>query len=325
MRAPDFWRRDGVVARALSPASCIWRAVARRRRRVAKPVRTGVPVICIGNAVAGGAGKTPVALSIAARLIRHGKEPHFLSRGYGGTERGPLQVDPDRHAAAEVGDEPLLLGRLAPAWIARDRVAGAKAAAAQGAGLVIMDDGFQNHDLQKDLSILVFDGGYGIGNGRLMPAGPLREPLEDALARADAVIVIGDDRSGIRDAVAGRRPLLWARHVPVADTDGISGKRVVAFAGIGRPGKFFETLAGMGCHVIATRDFPDHHAYSPDEIMSLIDTAAAANALLVTTEKDAVRLPPAARDMVKVLRVVLEWQDDDALDKLLEPVITVKA
>lgn len=325
MRAPDFWRRDGLLPLLLSPASAIWRRRAAARIANASPVKIDRPVICIGNAVAGGAGKTPVAIAVGECLIRQGGNPHFLSRGYGGSLPGPVRVNPDRHNATEVGDEPLLLARYAPTWIARDRVAGARAAVAAGAGVIVMDDGFQNPALVKDISILVVDGGYGFGNGRVMPAGPLRESREDAIDRADAVAIIGTDEYGIENMLINRKPVIAGRFVPVIEDDDLSGKPVVAFAGIGRPEKFFETLAGMGCKLIATRSFADHHPYSTDEVMRLIETAAAAGAVAVTTEKDAMRLPTEARDMVRTLHVMLEWRDPAALDTVLTPALMAKA
>lgn len=325
MRAPDFWRRGGLLPVLLSPVSAIWRNRAGARFAHASPSKVDAPVICIGNIVAGGAGKTPVALAVNEALAHHDVAAHFLSRGYGGTERGPLRVSPDLHTARDIGDEPLLLARHAPTWIARDRVGGAQAAVAAGAQAIVMDDGFQNPSLFKDVSILVIDGGYGFGNGYVMPSGPLREDLDSAVERTDAIAIIGTDEAGVEKQLGGRRPVIAARFVPVIEDDDLSGRPVVAFAGIGRPEKFFETLSGMGCTLVATRSFADHHVYSADEVMRLIDTAAAAGAVAVTTEKDATRLPDAARDMVRTLRVTLEWRDRDALDTVLAPALQAKA
>ena len=322
MRAPEFWRHNGLLPALLSPAGAIWRWRTASRIRRTVPEKAGVPVICIGNAVAGGAGKTPVAMSVADSLQRQGAKPHFLSRGYGGTTIAPTLVDPVHHSAHDVGDEPLLLARHAPTWIARDRVAGANAAVTAGAEIVILDDGFQNPSLHKDISILVVDGGYGFGNRRVMPAGPLREDLDHAIARADAVTIIGTDRHGIEASLSDRKPVLAARFVPRIEDDDLSGKAVLAFAGIGRPEKFFETLAGMGCDVVAARAFADHHPYTSDEVMRLVEDAATAGAIAVTTEKDAVRLPPEARDIVRPLGVTLEWRDRNALDTLLSPALS---
>jgi tetraacyldisaccharide 4'-kinase len=272
-------------------------------------------VICVGNLVAGGAGKTPIAIAIAERLIARGKAVHFLSRGYGGREKGLLRVDPARHAAADVGDEPLLLARIAPAWVSRDRAAGAAAAVAAGAQIIVMDDGFQNPGLAKDLSLLAVDGGYGFGNGRVMPAGPLREPLAAGLARADAVALIGTDQCGVADRLPPSLPLLRAVLAPIAAA--LAGRRVFAFAGIARPEKFFATLQSMGCVLAGRRAFADHHAYGEAEVAALIEEARHADAVPVTTEKDAVRLPPALRAGIETLPVAIRWRDEAAADRLL--------
>ncbi|MEK9647157.1 MAG: tetraacyldisaccharide 4'-kinase [Alphaproteobacteria bacterium] len=316
MRAPDFWRHDGLASLLLLPASAAWRmAAACRASR--PPESVGIPVVCVGNVVSGGAGKTPAAMAVAAGLAGSGRNPHFLTRGYGGSERGPVAVETLHHTAAEVGDEALLLAAHCPTWVARDRVAGAHAAAAAGADVVVMDDGFQNPSLKKNLSFLVIDGGFGLGNGRTMPAGPLREPFKAALARADAVILLGEDRTGIEARIAGRLPVVAGRYVPTLDAEEIAGKRVVAFAGIGRPEKFFETLVGMGCQIAAAESFADHYRFTEDDVMRLIERAAAEDAVAVTTEKDFVRLPSAARDMVKTVPIRIEWRDEGALEAVL--------
>ena len=308
----------------LQPLACAWTLAGRAKRRVVRPVRVPVPVICIGNPVAGGAGKTPVAIALARALVGRGIAVHILTRGYGGRQSGPLRVDPSRHGFADVGDEALLLAREAPTWVSRDRVKGARAAVDGGARVILMDDGFQNPSLHKDVSLLVIDGGYGFGNGHVMPAGPLREPLDDGLARADGAILIGADETGIAETLARTLPLHRARFVPEAGGEDLQGRAVVAFAGIGRPEKFFATLKGLGAAIKATRAFADHHSYTPDEIMRLVEEARAADAEPITTEKDAVRLPPEARAMVRVLKVALAWDDPASPDRLLAPVLERK-
>ncbi|MEE2996412.1 MAG: tetraacyldisaccharide 4'-kinase [Pseudomonadota bacterium] len=325
MRAPDFWRRDGVLPTLLSPISRIWASRTQKRFGNAIPVKIDIPVICIGNVVTGGAGKTPVALSVMERLYASGIKAGFLSRGYGGAISIPTQVEPDTHSSRQVGDEPLLLARVAPTWIGTDRVKAARIAASSGIGAIVMDDGLQNPTLHKDLSILVIDGQYGYGNGRVMPSGPLRETIENAMSRVQAVALIGTAPDALRSSIPRNMPVLMARFVPAAGDDDISGNPVVAFAGIGRPEKFFETLAGMGCDLIDIAPFPDHHYYSSDEIMRLIDIAAAAGAIVVTTEKDLVRVPEEARDMVRSLKVRLDWSDLAALDGVLSPFLETKA
>ena len=319
MRAPGFWyRAPGLAARLLSPVGGLYAGAGRLRRDRARPVRAGVPVVCVGNLVAGGAGKTPVAIAVARRLIAAGEAPHFLSRGYGGRESGPLRVDPEVHDARAVGDEPLLLAAEAPCWVARDRPAGAGAAVAAGAGMLVMDDGFQNPSLHKDVSLLVIDGGSGFGNGRLIPAGPLRERPVDAISRASAAVLMGEDTSGVGTLLARHDlPVIRARIVPEGDTGWLRGRPVVAFAGIARPEKFFDTLRGLGTTLVARFAFGDHQAISPDELMRMADLAGEANAVLMTTAKDYARLPAASRPMVKVLRVAVEWADETALAAVL--------
>jgi tetraacyldisaccharide 4'-kinase len=295
MRAPGFWWRTppSLTARLLSPLGWIYGGIA--RRRMEKPgERASIPVICIGNPVAGGAGKTPAAIEVARLLVIAGKKPVFLTRGYGGREQGPLSVDPAQHAAADVGDEPLLLVRTAPCVVARDRVAGARLAATLG-DVIVMDDGFQNPSLRKSLSFLVVDYEAGIGNGLCIPAGPLRAPLEPQLQRADAVILVGDGDAGNWLAARKRPPVLRARLVPDTKSTGdLKGKRVLAFAGIGRPQKFAGTLKGLGADVVRLAGFPDHHAFTAIEARDLIEEARRGKLLLVTTEKDKARLGGAA-------------------------------
>ncbi|PWR19690.1 tetraacyldisaccharide 4'-kinase [Zavarzinia compransoris] len=316
MRAPDFWAGPGDGgwrARLLSPLSALWRHVARRRlARGGAGFDPGIPVICIGNATAGGTGKTPFAIEVARRLIAAGHRPHFLSRGHGGTARGVVRVG--GQGASAVGDEPLLLAAVAPAWVARDRIAGARAIAAAGADVIVMDDGFQNPALEKRLSFLVVDGGAGLGNGRVIPAGPLREDWPDARARADAVVVIGAATAPLPPA--GALPLFRAAIRPLGGAR-FAGRRVLAFAGIGRPGKFFDTLAACGAVLAATRAFPDHHAFTAAEIAALRREAAALDALPVTTAKDGARLGPGERVWVEVLDIALDVAEADALDQLL--------
>lgn len=309
MRAPGFWSTDGLLPGLLAPASAVWTAAGRMRRAMASPYRPGIPLICVGNAVAGGAGKTPVALALSAELKGLGLRVGFLSRGHGGRERGPLRVDPAVHGADAVGDEPLLLARSGVTVVARDRAAGARLLEREGVDVIVMDDGLQNPSVVPSAALLVVDGGAGFGNGRVMPAGPLREPLSDALARVDAVVVVGDDRTGVTSGVAEFRPVFRGHLEPLPGTERFAGRRVLAFAGIGRPAKFAETLADAGAEVVELAGFPDHHRWRGDEVMALLERAHALGALPVTTEKDAVRLPAEARTLVEVFPVALIWWD----------------
>ena len=327
MRDPPFWwRKAGLAARLLAPVAAVYGAIA-TARLVRTGQRAGRPVICIGNFTVGGAGKTPTALAVARMLVAAGAQPVFLSRGYGGSDAGPLQVDPARHRAGDVGDEPLLLARTAPAIVARDRVAGAAAAIRAGADVIVMDDGFQNPALEKDLSILVVDGGRGVGNGKVFPAGPLRAPLDVQLARTQALVVIGAASSRATDVVEAARtrkiPVFAAELVP--DPGSIAAlrrDRVLAFAGIGDPEKFFRTLSAAGIAVAACRSFPDHHRYTGVEALRLRSEAEGAGLALVTTEKDLARLAgdQALADLAahtRALPVSLVFQDEEKLGSLL--------
>lgn len=313
MRAPEFWQAGGVAATLLRPLGALYALGGALRWRFAAPWRAPVPVICVGNLSAGGVGKTPVVLDLARRLA--GRQPHIVTRGYGGRLAGPVRVDPATHDAGDVGDEPLLLARRTPVWVARDRAAGARAAVAQRARLLLLDDGFQNPSLAKDLSLVVVDGETGFGNGLVFPAGPLREPVARGLARADALIVMGEDRHGL--AAAAPVPVLRARLVPRMPLSFAPGAPLVAFAGIGRPEKFFATLRGLGAVPAAEEAFPDHHRFREDELLRLEGVAAGFGGRLVTTDKDAVRLPPSWRARVAVLRVAVAWDDEAALARLL--------
>lgn len=294
MREPSFWWRDaGVASSLLAPAAMAYGAIAGRRLG-APGWRASVPVVCAGNPTVGGGGKTPTALAVARILALAGERPVFLTRGYGGRLAGPVRVDPARHRALEVGDEPLLLARVAPTIVARDRVAGARMAVDSDASVIVMDDGFQNPSVIKDLALLVVDGRRGIGNGRVIPAGPLRAPLQGQLARGDAMVVIGMSPAAaavVLDARARGMPVLYARLHPEPGLRAtLASGQVLAFAGIADPEKFFASLADAGITVGATRSFPDHHRYTPAEARALCDEADRNGLALVTTEKDLVRL-----------------------------------
>jgi tetraacyldisaccharide 4'-kinase len=315
--APEFWAKPGLVSDLLAPLGWAYGAAGAARRAMTQPTRISVPTICVGNLTAGGAGKTPVVLSLAQLLRARGKRPHILSRGYGGSLHGPLQVDPARDGASEVGDEPLLLAATAPCWIGADRIASANAAIAAGADLLLLDDGFQNPALAYDIALVAIDGGYGIGNGRVMPAGPLREPVAPALQRASAVVLIGACEKRIELA---RLPILTAQTVPV-EADALKGQRVVAFAGIGRPAKFFATLRELGATIIEQKGFADHYRYSESDLAALAFAAQTEKAVLITTEKDWVRLPPRWREKIRALKVALRWDDNAALQRVLAPAL----
>lgn len=299
MRAPAFWWQDGLSlpARALRPASRLYAAAALRRMR--RPgTRAALPVVCIGNAIAGGAGKTPTALALAQILSAAGESPAFLSRGYGGRLAGPVAVGLE-HGAADVGDEPILLASLAPTVVSRDRPAGARLAHEMGATVLVMDDGLQNPSLAKDCAIAAFDGATGIGNGLVLPAGPLRAPLAAQWPLIDAVLVIGPGAAGERVAAEAERQgkrVFRGRIAPdPATCAGLRGRRVLAFAGIGRPQKFFDTLEACGAVVASARAFPDHHPYDARTLAGLRQEAERLGLAPITTEKDLVRIAGMAR------------------------------
>jgi tetraacyldisaccharide 4'-kinase len=318
MTPPAFWQQDGWRARALAPAAAVVAALT--ARRLARPGwRAPVPVLCCGNATVGGAGKTTVALDLGARLRARGVAVHYISRGYGGQVRGgPLLVDPAAHTASLVGDEPLLLAQVAPTWVGADRAASARAAVAAGAAALLMDDGLQNPGLVQDAGLLVIDGATGFGNGRVMPAGPLREPAAAAAGRCRAAIMIGMDQRGARAALPPGLPVLEAWLVP---DQGLHGRRVLAFAGIARPAKFHATLLQAGATVAATMDFPDHHRFTPRELQAVLARARAIDAVPVTTPKDAVRLSAPWRHQVRAVGVGLAWASEAGIEALLRQVV----
>lgn len=334
MRAPAFWQapRPTLLARLLAPAGLVYGAVT--ARRMARPgVRAGVPVICVGNPTVGGAGKTPTALAVAERLGLRGCQAIFLTRGHGGRLAGPAWVVPAGHTAEDVGDEPLLLARQAPTVVARDRAAGAALAAGAGAGAIVMDDGLQNPGLEKDLALAVVDGAVGVGNGLALPAGPLRAPLGAQWPWIDALVLIGDGAAG--ESVAGEaevlgKPVLRARIEPdAAMASALRGRRVLAFAGIGRPQKFFDTLRACGAEVVASETFPDHHSFTGHEIEAMAARAARDGLLLVTTEKDLVRIAglgrPALLERIGALPVRVAFEDVAALDTVLSIALAHRA
>ena len=337
-QSPSFWwqRKPRGLSRiasiGLAPIAAAYGAIAARRMR--QPgVRSGLPVLCVGNFVVGGAGKTPMALALAQRLIAAGENPWFLSRGYGSAaeHRPPFAVDPDKHTAQDVGDEALLLARVAPTLVSADRTAAAKIAAARGAGILILDDGLQTPSLEKDLRLALVDAINGIGNGLCLPAGPLRAPLPAQIAFASALVIVGEGPQGADLAELARqsgKPVIKARLTIPADVAGqLADRRVYAFAGIGHPEKFFASLTETGAQIVGTARFPDHYAYRRVDIADLQRAARGMDAQLVTTEKDFVRLRPWDDFVIPALPepmpipVAIQISDAEALDRLVETAI----
>ena len=329
MQAPKFWYRSrSWQAVLLSPFGALYAWATARRQKNAGPTRVDIPVICIGNLNVGGTGKTPTTIALAQLLSARGIAVHIVSRGYGGSLLAVTQVDPRIHTADETGDEPLLMAAFAPTWVANERVAAARAAQNAGADVILLDDGFQDPSLTKDLTIIVVDAARGFGNGCCLPAGPLREPVHVGLKRANAVISIGEPevQSQFRERSAdqvGRIEHLSASLKPIEMGMPWAKGRYLAFAGIGDPEKFFATLRGLGAPLVRTVALDDHQKLARPMIQRLMKEAQSMNAQLVTTEKDAARLPADLRSGILSLPVRLEFDDANALETLLEPVLSV--
>ena len=308
MKTPKCWQSNSIISKLLVPFGLLYGFLTQLRLKIKKPKKVEIPVICIGNITAGGTGKTPVSISIAKMLGTEMYHPFFVSRGYGGKLKNIL-VNNKKHSANEVGDEPLLLSSQAPVVVNSNRYEGAKLAIKEGADVIIMDDGFQNPSMYKNLSFLVFDGTYGIGNGRLIPAGPLRETFDDGIKRADALVIMGKDKHDL--AKRCNLPVFYA-HTEAVQTH-INNPNVVAFAGIGHPQKFYHTLSFQGFNVVETIDFPDHHFYKKSELETILKKAKELDAEVYTTSKDFVKIPTYMQDKFKVLEIAVVWDEPEKL------------
>jgi tetraacyldisaccharide 4'-kinase len=316
IKTPSFWYAPPEAQppwqKILVPLSWLYAWIVRQRFDLYYPIPLSKPVVCVGNLVAGGAGKTPVVLSLVRLLKERGHNPHALTRGYGGGEIGPIQVAPSRDTSEDVGDEALLLVDAAPTWVSRNRALGAQAAIDSGANIVVMDDGFQNPVIYRDFSLVVVDSAAPFGNGGVMPAGPLRENPARGLARADAVVVLGQAPQEAIARLTGLRAdlkIFTARLVPSAAAPPVSGQRIYAFAGIGRPAKFRKTLEEAGAIIEGWGEYPDHYMYKPEDLAPLVQAAEKSGSMIITTAKDHVRLPPAFKDKIAVYGVDVVWDD----------------
>lgn len=324
---PSFWYRPTgspvpVAERILLPFSKLYAAAARIYQRTGPmPVKLPIPVLCIGNINVGGTGKTPAAIALMALIRAKGlaRKPAFLLRGYGGTIRQTTLVRPGHHTAVQVGDEALLLARHGDAFIAYDRLEGAREILRRGHDLIIMDDGFQNKALHKDLQFVVVNGALGFGNGHLLPAGPLREPLADGMRRADGFFLIGADEHSVRALLPPEKPVWTAKICAALQAPISSHQPYLAFAGLGNPKRFFDFMrCDLNLRIVETRAFPDHHHYQNDDLRALTTRAQTLGARLITTEKDAVRLPPDFVQEITVLPIALHFDEGDTLASFIK-------
>lgn len=324
IKTPEFWNNKGVASTALLPLATIWATATHLRDRLAKQVSADLSVICIGNLTAGGTGKTPLVSLLYDQLTEAAKSPVIMSRGYGGSQKGPLWVDGMLHTAADCGDEPLMLAEGRDVIIGRDRVLAAQAISNRGIhDIILMDDGLQHPYLAKDMTIGVFDGSAGIGNGRLLPAGPMRVAFDDGVASLDIAFINGDDEHDLTKAINGRVPIMTGNVVadPTIIAD-LGDAPLLAFAGIGRPQRFFRTIEKVGGNLVQSLAFADHHPYTQSDLTRLQEDAIRLGASLITTQKDWIRLPSEWRERISFLPITMQT---DAIDELLGQIMAVAA
>ena len=327
MITPNFWhKKESLLSKSLVPISQIWKICAYLKNKSSNTTTMRIPVIKVGNVVAGGAGKTPTAISIAKRLINLKMNVHLISKGYKGSIRITTKVDNLLHKFNDVGDEALLLSKTAPTWIGKDRISSIKAAQNEGAEIVILDDGLQDYSIKGDLNILVFNGSQGIGNRRIIPAGPLREPLSWALKNTHLAIIVEKDKKGIKEILPSSLPILGAKILIDASVQKkLQNKSVLAFCGIGYPQKFYDFLKQMGCHISSWKPFPDHYIYSEKNIENLINESINLNSLLVTTQKDYIKIAKKYQNKIFSFSIDMEFSDYATLDSMLYSIINVKS
>ena len=313
MKTPSYWKDLNLLSILLLPLGWAYTSATKLNIWLHTPKEVNKTVICIGNITAGGTGKTPVSAGITQILQQLGKKPYIISRGYGGKLHGVI-VNPHKHHAEDVGDEPLLLSKYAPVVVNPNRYEGAKLAIANGADIIVMDDGFQNQSLKKDLSFLVFDGEFGCGNGLGIPSGPLRESLSSGIKRAQAAIIIGEDKHNLAQKLPPL-PLFKGKIMPLMPK--IENKNVIAFAGIGRPKKFYNSLRQCGFNIKESINFPDHHYYTQSELNTLIKKAEKNQCVLFTTSKDMVKIPEIIHNKFNTLDIYIQWEDEERLKQFL--------
>lgn len=316
-KQPKFWRKKtSIYSDALIPFGVLYYVASLIKAAITSSYKPKAKVVCIGNATVGGAGKTPVAMAIYKLIEPLGKKVAFLSKGYGGNIQGPVEVDCKKHRAEDVGDEPLLLAATAPTAIAHNRVDGIRFLEEQGSEIIIMDDGLQNYSITKDISFLVVDGNYGFGNQRVLPSGPLREPVHAALKKSDAVIFVGDDTNKVKESLKGN--MVVNAQIDILSKKPSEGSKFIAFAGIANPDKFFDSLEKTSHNVVDAICFPDHHNYTKEELSALSAAASEVSAKLITTSKDYVRLSPENRESISVLPIEIKWNSSAKLVNLLK-------
>ncbi len=322
LKAPKFWylKKDTIISNSLYPLSLLFRFGTKIRNLVSKKNKSPLPTICVGNIVVGGAGKTPVALKIGELLITSGYKPHFISKGYAGLTKISTLVQ-SWHSATSVGDESILLSEVAPTWVGNDRIKSSILAKNQGGDCLIMDDGFQNPSIQKDFSIIVINSEQEFGNRRVMPSGPLRESINRGLSRTNLVIVIGNPSKEIKKIVPDHIPIIESKFEIKKENKSFKGQKIVAFAGIAYPEKFFNSLKDQGANIIKEISYPDHHIYNENDMLSLVETANKNQSILVSTKKDYVRIPKSYRSLVNTLEGEIIFKDEQLLREILSNVI----
>ena len=322
LKAPKFWyqKKDTYLSSSLYPFSLLFRFGTKIRNFISTKKQSPLPIICIGNIVVGGAGKTPVSLKIGKLLIKAGYKPHFISKGYAGLIKKNILVE-SWHSATSVGDESILLSKIAPTWIGIDRIFSSKLAKKEGADCLIMDDGFQNPTIQKDFSIIVINASQEFGNKRVMPAGPLRESIRRGLSRTNLVIVIGETSDELKETIPNNTPIFEAKFEIKKENKIFKGQNIIAFAGIAYPEKFFESLEEQGAKIVEKISYPDHYIYSENDLLSLAETANKTKSILVSTQKDFVRIPKSYRSLVNTLEGEIIFKNEELLVEILSNVI----